>query len=234
MPKKIRITKKTVKEPDEFVSVSGMAAEYIRNNYRNIVPMAVIVVVIALIATAWTYYSRGREKDAVLLFNQSRQFYLSGSKAPDQQPVAERYQKALEQFENVTKKYSGTSSAIKSLIYMGDCSYHLGKYDQAIEYYTTFINKSEKGNYLRRSVLESLGYCYEGKGNYEQALNYFKQSLDEGTAGTHELTYLDIARCYEALNDREHALEFYKKYTDSQSGSIFSALAQERIEALKN
>ena len=235
MPRKRKISKKILKEPDELVSFSSMAVEYARNNYRTIVPMVVIVVLIALIATAWIYYSRGREKDASLLFYQAKQFYRSSrtTQAADR-PIDERYRVALEKFENVTKKYSGTASALNSLIYIGDCSYHLGNYDQAIEYYTTFINKSRKDNYLRSFAFEGLGYCYEGKGDYQQALNYFKKSIDESTIDTKALTYLDVARCYEALNDREHALEFYKKYSDGQGKSIFSELAQEKIEALKN
>ena len=97
-----------------------------------------------------------------------------------------------------------------------------------------FINKSRKGNYLRSFAFEGLGYCYEGKGDYEQALSFFKKSVDEGATHVRDLTYLDIARCYEALDDKANALEFYKKFTDEQDDSIFSKLAQEKIELLEN
>ena len=43
-----------------------------------------------------------------------------------------------------------------------------------------------------------------------------------------------MARNYEALNDREKALQYYKKIIDDQEDSLFSALAQDKISALKN
>jgi hypothetical protein len=48
------------------------------------------------------------------------------------------------------------------------------------------------------------------------------------------LGYLNMARNYEALNDRENALQYYKKIIDDQADSLFSALAQDKISALKN
>ncbi len=235
MPKRRRVSKKNIKETDEHVSTSGSVVEYVTNNYRNIIPVGIIVVFIAIVTIAWFYYGKGREKKASYLFYQSKQFYQSSmtSQSADK-PIEERYQAALEKFEDITKRYSGTSSAIESVLYIGDCYYHLKKYDPAIDYYTQFINKARKDNYLRSFAFEGLGYCYEGKGDYEQALSYFKKSVNEGTKHVHDLTYLNIARCYEALNDKANALEFYKKFTDEQNNSIFSKLAQEKIELLEN
>jgi len=236
MPKR-RVSKKNKKEPDEHVSSSGSLVAYVMKNYRNILPVGIIVIFIAIVTITWIYYGKGREKKASDLFYQSKQFYQSSmTSQPADKPVEERYQVALGKFEDITKKYSGTSSAIESLLYIGDCYYHLKKYDPAIDYYTQFINKARKDNYLRNFAFEGLGYCYEGKGDYEQALSYFKKSVNEGTKHVNDLTltYLNIARCYEALNDKANALEFYKKVTEEQDNSIFSKLAQEKIELLEN
>jgi tetratricopeptide (TPR) repeat protein len=234
MPKR-RVSKKKIKETDEHVSSSGSLVEYVMKNYRNIIPVGIVVVFIAIVTITWIYYGKGREKKASYLFSQSKQIYQSSmtSQTADK-PVEERYQVALEKFEDITKTYSGTSSALESLLYIGDCYYHLKKYDPAIDYYTQFINKSKKDSYLRSFAFEGLGYCYEGKGDYEQALSYFKKSVNEGTKHVNDLTYLNIARCYGALNDKANALEFYKKFAKEQDNSIFSKLAQDKIELLEN
>ena len=235
MPKRRRIIKKKIKEPDEFISTSSIITNYVKNNYRNIIPVAVIALVVSLIIFGWFYYSKGREKEAANLFYQSKRFYQSVKNSQTAgQPAEEMYRLALEKFENVKKQYAGTSSNTEALFYIGDCYYHLRKYDKSINYYQQFIDKSGKDDYLRCFAFEGLGYCYEEKGDYEKALNYFKKSADESVIDIKELEYLNIARCYEALNDRVNALQFYKKFIDSQSESIFLELAQKKVEALKD
>lgn len=235
MPKRRRVIRKKLKEPDEFISTSGLIIGYARSNYRNIIRIAVIVLIISLLAYGWIYYNRGKEKEASHFFFQSKQFYqTSRYNQTNNRPVEERYSVALGKFEDVIKKYSGTSSAIKTLFYIGDCYYHLRDYDKAIDYYKQFINRSRKGDYLVCFAFEGLGYCYEEKKDYEQALKYFKKSVEESEIDIKELEYLNIARCYEALDDKANALQFYKKVIDDQSNSIFSELAQDKVRALKN
>jgi len=235
MSKRRRIIRKKIKEPDEFISTSSLIIGYVRNNYRNIIPIAILVLIISSLTYGWIYYNRGKEKEASYLFSQSRQFYQSRKYTQTaNQPVEELSRLALGKFEDVMKKYSGTSSAIKALFYIGDCYYRLRDYDKAIEYYERFINRSKKGHYLIGFAFEGLGYCYEEKEDYKQALKYFKKSMEESDIGVKKLNYLNIARCYGALNDRANALQFYKKVIDNQSDSIFSELAQDKAEALKN
>ena len=235
MPRKRRVIKKKVKEPDEFISTSSLIIGYVRNNSQLVIQIAVVVLIISFLTYGWIYYTREKKKEASLLFYQSEQFYKSDRYSHTaNQPVEERYSVALRKFEDIMKKYSGTSSALKALFYIGECYYHLRDYDKAIDYYTQFINRSRKGDYLACFAFEGLGYCYEEKGVYEQALEYFKKSMEASEVDIEELHYLNIARCYEALNDKAHALQFYKKVIDDKSNSIFSELAQDKVRALKD
>ena len=232
MPRKRRIIKKKVKEPDEFISTSDLIIRYVRDNYKNVTRISVAVLIIFFLSYGWFYYSREKEKDASHFFYQTEQLY---KRSKGNQADKEQYNIALGRFEKILKEYSGTSSSVRALFYVGDCYYHLGDYDNAIDYYTKFINESRKGDYLRCFAFEGLGYCYEEKGNYEQALERFSKSMEESASiGIEGLIHLNIARSYEALNDRDNALKFYKKVADEQSNSIFSELAQDKINTLKN
>jgi len=235
MPKKRRVIRKKLKEPDEFISTSSLIIGYVRNNSRHVIRIAVAVLIISFLTYGWIYYNREKEKEASLVFYQSEQFYKSNRYSQTaNQPVEEGYSLALRKFEDIMKKYSGTSSALKALFYIGDCYYHLRDYDKAIDYYKQFINRSRKGDYLVCFAFEGLGYCYEEEEDYQQALEYFKKSMEESEIDIEKLQYLNIARCYEALNDKAHALQFYKKVIDDQSNSIFSELAQDKVRALRN
>ena len=64
MPRKIKISKKKVNEPDEFVSTTSLVIDYVKNHYRNIIPVTVAVLAILMVAFGWFYYSKERQKEA--------------------------------------------------------------------------------------------------------------------------------------------------------------------------
>jgi len=235
MPRKIKVAKKKANEPDEFISTSSVVVDYVKNNYKALMSGAVIVLVLFLIVFGWFYYTRGKEMEAVNLYNQAKRIYQSGTPIQkDNQPRGEVYRSALKKFEEVYNNYSGTASATAASLYLGDCYYHVQEYDKAIEYYRHFIETSKKSDYLRCFAFEGLGYCYEEKGDYQKALDYYQESIRESAGAIKELLYLNVARCYEALNDRTNALEFYKKVVDGQGNSLFLTLARDKIALLND
>ena len=235
MPRKIKVAKKKANEPDEFISTSSVVAEYVKNNYRALISGAVIGLVLFLVMFGWLYYTRGKEKEAVNLYNQAKRIYQSGPRIQkENQPRGEVYRTALEKLEEVYTNYSDTASATEASLYLGDCYYHLKEYDKAIEYYMHFIDTSEKRDYLRCFAFEGLGYCYEEQGNHQKALEYYQESIKESAGAIKELFYLNVARCYEALQDKTNALEFYQKAVEGQSNSLFVTLARDKIALLKN
>ncbi len=235
MPRKIKVVKQKATEPDEFISTSSIVFGYIKNNYVAIGSAAAVVLVLVIIIFGLAYYSREREQEALDLFNQAKLMYQQSTTAQsNQQAPTPLYSQALEEFKEVVENYSHATSATTSLLYMGDCYYHLKDYDNAIDHYMRFINTADKDDYLRQFAFEGLGYCYEEKGDYEKALDYYKQSLNEGNCAIKNLLYLNIARCYEALQDNASALEYYKKAGGDETNSPFFTLAQEKVAALKN
>lgn len=235
MPRKIKVVKQKATEPDEFISTSSIVLDYIKSNYVVIGSAVAVLLVVVIIIFGLAYYSREREQEALGFFNQAKQIYQQSTTAQaNQQPPIPLYSQALEKFKEVVENYSHATSATTSLLYMGDCYYHLKDYDNAIDHYMRFINTADKDDYLRQFALEGLGYCYEEKGDYEKALDYFKQSLNEGNCAIENLLYLNIARCYEALKDNTSALEYYKKAGGDESNSPFFRLAQDKVAALKN
>ncbi len=233
MPRKIKVVKKKVTEPDEFISTSSVFVDYIKSNYTTIGIVFGVVLLVALIAFGWFYHRKGKEKEALVLFNQAKQTFQQITAAGDQSRDV-GYRLALQKFEKVSSNYAGTKCAVLSLLYLGDCSYRLKEYDKAIEYYLSFIDKTKRGYYLRYFAFEGLGYCFEEKGDFEKAIDYYNQSLKISDIALQDLVYLNIARCYEALNDKKNALAYYKKVGNGQDDSVFFKLAKEKIMTMQN
>lgn len=232
MPRKIKVQRKDVTEPDEFISTTSRATAYVKNNYRVLFPIAGAVLVLVLITVIWSYYRSGRERAAREAFNQAVTLYQSGGSGGAEQPSDQTYREALTRFTALADDYGSTASAVTALFYLGESSYHLRDYDKAIEYYNRFLSRSRPGHYLRCFAYEGLGYCYEEKQGYAKAVDFYKQALAEPSPAVPDLLYGAVARCYEALNDKANALDYYKKIGAAASGSVLLTVAGDRLRAL--
>ncbi len=142
MPRKIKVPKKKANKPDEFISTSSVVVEYVKNNYRALMSGAIIGLVLFLIVFGWLYYTRGKEKEAVNLYNQAKRIYQSDPRIQEEnQSRGEVYRTSLDKFQEVYTNYPTTASATAAALYLGNCYYRLKEYDKAIEYYMHFIDE---------------------------------------------------------------------------------------------
>jgi tetratricopeptide (TPR) repeat protein len=232
MPRKIKVQRKDVTEPDEFISTTSRATVYVRNNYRVLIPVAGAVLVLVLITVIWSYYRAGRERSAREVFNQAVALYQTEGRGKAEQPSDQTYREALTRFTALADSYGSTTAGMAALFYLGESSYHLRDYDKAIEYYNRFISRSRPGSYLRCFAYEGLGYCYEEKQDYAKAVDFYKRALAEPSPAVPDLLYGAVARCYDALNDKANALEYYKKIATDARGSMLLTIAGDRLRAL--
>lgn len=232
MPRKIKVQRKAVTEPDEFISTTSRATAYVKQNYRVLTPVAGAVLLLVLIILFWSYYRAGRESAARESLNQAIALYQTEGMGEAEKPSDQKYRDALIQFAALEDGFRGTDAGMKALFYLGESSYHLQDYDKAIEYYNRFISRSRRGHYLRCFAYEGLGYCYEEKQDYAKAVDCYKQALSEPRPAVPDLLYGAVARCYEALNDKVDALDYYKKITADKNGSVLLTIADDRMRLL--
>jgi tetratricopeptide (TPR) repeat protein len=232
MPRKIKVQRKGVTEPDEFISTTSRATAYVRKNYRLLAPVAGAVLVLVLITVIWSYYRAGRDRAARESFNQAIALYQTEGRGGTENPSDQTYREALTRFTALADSYGSTESGVAALFYLGESAYHLLDYDKAIDYYNRFISRSRPGNYVRCFAYEGLGYCYEEKQDYAKAVDCYKRAIAEPSPAVPDLLYSAVARCYEALNDKATALDYYKKITADTSGSVLLTIAGDRMRAL--
>ncbi len=81
MPRKIKVQRKDVNEPDEFISTSSRVMAYVKARYRLLAPAAGAVLLLVLIAVVWYYYRAGREQEARASFHQAVALYQAAGPA---------------------------------------------------------------------------------------------------------------------------------------------------------
>lgn len=228
---KIKAKKKEMLAPEAAVSLWVQVQDYVQENMRQIGAIALIVVVLAGGITIWQVIGARAEREALSQFNEAMDIMSKRSgKAPDAEVP---YAQALEKFKGIREKHAGTQSGVAALLYAGNCSYNLKKYDEAISFYKNFLDEAGGSlKYMKPFAYEGLGYACEGKGAYKEAIEYFEKQRSAGSADSGFMALLNLARCYESENNREKACGLYREFMEKQPASSFKDLAQIKIENL--
>lgn len=232
MKVKKRITKKKLKQPDEFLSFTEKSYLFVSEHIRKISIGAMIALVLVLSFFLYRMWDQKKEDEANQKFILALEAYQMVSSPYREGSLAE-YKKALEGFEEVIQAYSRTSSGKHSLIYKGGIHLRLGEFDEAINAFHTFLNKTDKDKLYRLFALKGIGYAYEGKKDYEKAVKAYLEVVKLGEKYHWAGVHLNLARCYEKLGKNDEALENYKTFLKVSPESISTNAVLKKISSLE-
>jgi len=227
MAKKIKKTRKELlKEPDEFITISGKLIGFMVA-YKNQLTYALgIIVALALIFSGFRFFSIRSENRASALLSQGLAKYEKLRK--DAQPL-EAYDQVSADFQLILDKYgSKQNGKIARLTYANIC-YEAGKYEQAIKLYQSSLKDFEKHPAIHNQVVASLGYAYEQQADYTSAAGYFEQlSAAPDTTMRSEALYR-LGWLYDKLGQSEKSKEAYNKIISDHQDFIYIDLVKERM-----
>jgi len=231
MAKKKRITRKQLlKEPDEFLTFSGKAIEFLRTNQRQISYALLGIAIVVISFAAFRYFSNLSELKAYALLNDGLVHYANQASGQQQ---GHFNKVAKDQFGQLVREYSSTSAGRLGLSLYGDMNYKEGSYDKAVEVYKKAWKAFSNNKALRPLMWNNLAYAYEGKQDYDSAVQCWEKIVDlEGKLAKTD-AYFNLGRTYEALDNRGKAIEVYKKVVNDFSDSVYAEIAQEKIMRLK-
>jgi len=229
--KKKRVTrKKLLKEPDEFLTFSAKAIQFVADNQRPVFGVVIGVVAVALAFAGFRYFSNVSERKAYAMFEQGRLYYLAEISGDKTAPAQE---KATEQFEKVIRKYPSTNAARFSLLVYADMSYHRCDYQKAIELYQKALGAFSAERSILKLIWDALAYAYEAKKDYKSAAEYFQRITHTQDGFVKADAYYNLGRMMEALSHQEKAFEAYNKVVQAYPGSMGFQIAKEKVVRLK-
>lgn len=234
MAKKVRITRKEIKQPDEFITTSVRVLNFAQENKQTLMIVVGSVVAVFILTVLMVQRSSSLEKKASNLLSEGAAAYSELITA-EIVPGFERDESLRELipvFEGVVDQYSGTASALQALQYIGQIRYHLGEYEEAAAAYDKAASKKGLTGEVRGLVLQGLGYCREQMGDYQGAVESFQKIIDEKIGFLVEYAYFDIARNYELGDDLTRAVETYRTILLEVPNSPKATWVQAKIEML--
>jgi tetratricopeptide (TPR) repeat protein len=232
MTGKKKITKKKLKEPDEFVTFTEKTFLYITQHLRPIATGGIIVLILLLSIYIFYRWEAKKEGEAQQKFNLAVETYQIVS-SPYREGSIQEYKDVLKKFDEVTTKFPRTSSGKLSILYKGNIHLRLREFEEAIKAYQTFLQKGGGEKLYRLFALEGLGYAYEGKKDYEKALTTFQKIVEMGESFELANAYLNIGRCEETLGKNKEALENYKNFLKVSQKSYMTNIVLRKISHLE-
>jgi len=115
-----RIGRKELKEPDEFLTLTGQALEYAKQHEREVSYAALAIAVVMVLTLGVRWYRGWQHDKAEAAFGAARRDFS-----------AARYETAVTGFERVSREWPGTTFGPLALAYKGNCYAELGKPKEA-------------------------------------------------------------------------------------------------------
>ena len=194
--KRIKISRKALRQPDEFQSLTQRAADWAAAHAPLVVGAcgALLAVLLAVVAVRW--YESSQADAAALRFREAYATFETS-----------KFDQAAEAFGAVSREYGRTPFGRLAGLYRAQALARQGD-GAAIAAYEEYIAASPAPEYLRQEALDGLGHAKEAGGDTAGALDTYTQAGElRGPFRTDAL--LAAARLHEAAGQRDKAQAIY-------------------------
>jgi tetratricopeptide (TPR) repeat protein len=213
-----RLTRKDLRQPDEFVSLLDAASEYVATHLGRVIGAALALLALILLTAALNLYVNHRHRAAAEAFYSASQAYDS-----------KQYQTAENRFQALANDYPGTSLGRLALLYMGDIHLAQNQAAPARDLLQRFLEVDHRPVFRQVALLQ-LGVAWEALGNDGEAHKAYAQAaaINEGQQGRAEL---ELARLTANQCDKPGAIAIYQRFLrehpfGAQRTSVIDALAR--------
>ena len=227
MAKKRKKTRKELlKEPDEFMTLSGKLIKFAVEHKKQLTYGLGIILALVVIISGVRFFSIRAENKASAMLDQSLTEYnrLKAEKTPDAV-----YGAVSSGFQNILQKYGSKHSGKIARLMYANISYDAGKYQQAIDLYNTSLKDFEKQPVIYSQILSSLGYAYEQQQEYSKAISYFEKISTAPGQILRDEALFHLGRLYNKSGQPEKSKEAYQKILSDHPDYIYIDIVKERI-----
>lgn len=198
-----RLTRKDIRDPDQFISSSVRLVHWLGTYTKYVVYGILGVVVLIGIVMAWSSWQRRREQQASVHFYETKKL-LNLSGRPNES--SERL-RAREQLENLVQEYSNTTIATMAYWYLGQLAFETRDYTKALTAYQQAQRKlaSRKNSAMFAAVALGVAYTQEASGICQEAIANFDTVLQSSAHWLHSEAYLGLGRCYKLTQEQTRA-----------------------------
>ncbi len=225
MAKKKVTRKQLLKEPDEFITISGKMIQFALR-YRNQLTIAVgLIVAVVLIVALIGFFSSKAEKKAFVLLSQANEKYESVM-AKSQDPK-EALKAVKPDFEIIMDEFTGYQGGKIARVQFANICLEGGDYNRASELFELSLKDFGDNPSYRNLILNGLAYSHEAANSYEKAAKYFKMIVDGDYPVLKDMAWFNLARIYEHMGKNDKQQEALQKIVSDHPDSMYLEIAKD-------
>jgi predicted negative regulator of RcsB-dependent stress response len=225
---KRRLTRKEVKQPDQFVSSSVQVITWTKSHTKQFLYGAIGTIVVVGLVTGWSIWQKQRRQQAERLLYEAVKVFNNVNKSV-QKPTTEQ---TIGHLQNLIQNYSRTPAAALAYWYLGHLYFEQGNHMAALAAYEQAQHglSADRGRLLPALVRLNIGYVQEITGACNAALASFETVLQSSVDWLHGEAFLGMGRCYENMNVWDKATEVYSRaLSDRAVNSTIRQTLEERL-----
>jgi tetratricopeptide (TPR) repeat protein len=225
--KRRKLTKRDIKE-DEVAEFFMETVQYLRQNSKRILGIAIVAVVGVLITTMVMRQLRAAEREAQTWVSRANMELRSGNIAS-----------AIQSYEAVAERYRGTWGHSDASFFMANAEFAVGRHDTALVLFQRYLSLGKRRHEFTVSAKQGVAQCLEEMGRYTEAADgYRKVQREHPDSPLAPDALMGSARCYELAGDLAAAEKVYSElleiYPDSYQSSLARLRLMETRAALEN
>lgn len=241
MAKKIKVSRKKIKGPDEFLTFTDKMLDYLveRKSYMLIILGGVLLA--GFIAAGANYSIRRNREESQKLLSEAIAIFASpvGTEINYQQLVSgikpfpdrdSKFKAIIDKLEELIKKYPNSKARVEAEFYLGKAYYEKRDYANAINAYEEFLKRADRSSKnvgeLKSSAYIALAGSYYNQKNYEKALEYYGKLLESKNSAQEPEALMASADCYIKLGKIKEAEEMLKKLQENYPDTFYANLAR--------
>lgn len=249
MAKKIKITRKQIKQDDEFLhvvkeTVGGLLEykTYFLIGIGGLLAVAIVWGILTIVLSS----SAGAAQKALgrgeIIFNAPVIDAETLAKNPEirgRVPLfftteAERLEKSIEAFEDVADEFAGKRQGQLALVYEGLAQQNLNDCSAAKEAYRKALDELPASDPLAMLAWQGIGFCEESGGDRNAAIDAYSKLTAGGAKGAFvRAGRLHLARVYEAAGRKDDAARELGAYLSENAEAADKADVEQRIATLQ-
>ncbi|HZR83234.1 MAG TPA: tetratricopeptide repeat protein [Candidatus Binatia bacterium] len=215
-----RLRRKDLRQPDEFVTLTGQVAEWARENSRAVAIAASAVAVLLIAFGLWSWVAQSRAARA------ARDFY-----AADELFKRDQWDQAEKGFVELADALPSTPYGRLARLYAGRAALRGGRSAEAVGHLQAFLASPVSDPAIEQLARMNLGVALAAQGQLDTARQELSRAVEmDGPARGESI--LELARVEEAAGQNDKALEDYQRYLSDDPNAVARDLARTRILAL--
>lgn len=218
-----RISRKSLKEPDEFISFSSkLLQQAVEHKTKMVWGMGVLFGVVMLVSGI-LYFSEKNENKGSLILARMIDRYTDSMKMNG---PAKAYEIVASDFQKIIDDYSRQDCGKFARLIFANICYRSGNFDKAIALYMQAMDDFKNLRLLRNIAASSLGYVYEEKKEYSKAAGIFESLSTDRDVIMADETLFTLGRLYGLLEKNDMQAKVMSQLADKHSDSIYKELVQ--------